>query len=65
MSKSIKVSDDVYERLQAHQEPRESYSQLINRLLNTVEAIQAVSSTLGPSHHLMGRAKEKVEDAST
>jgi len=61
MSRKISVTDDVYYRIQSLQGPRETYSQVIDRCLSTVEAIQGVSNILGPSHYLKERPKEEVK----
>lgn len=45
MSKSIKVSDDVFERLQRLQGPRESYSEVIDRCMSTVETLKTLPLT--------------------
>uniref|UniRef100_A0A6H2A6E5 Putative antitoxin n=1 Tax=viral metagenome TaxID=1070528 RepID=A0A6H2A6E5_9ZZZZ len=42
MSKSIKISDDVYERLQRLQGPRESYSEVIDRCMSTIETLKTL-----------------------
>jgi len=60
MSKTIRVDDNVYERLQGLQGPRETYNQVIDRCLSTVEAIKGVSDILGPSHYLKEKPKEEV-----
>lgn len=61
MSKLIRVSDNVYERLRQLQGPRETYSEVIDRCLSTVEALKGVSDILGPSHYLKERPKEEVK----
>jgi len=58
MSKSIKVSDQVFETIQKYQGPRESYSSVIERALSVFVTITEVKETLGPSHYLMQRPKE-------
>lgn len=62
MSKQIRVSDDVYTRLQKLQGPRESYSQVIDRAISIVEIIKDVPSMLGPGHYLRERPKEVKEE---
>jgi len=52
MSKSIKVSDEVYHRLMGMLTVRETFSQVIERLLEVYYKIESVSSTLGASHYL-------------
>lgn len=61
MSKTIRVSDEVYYRIQALQAPRETVGQVIDRCLSTVEAIKGVKDILGPSHYLRERPKEEVK----
>jgi len=58
MSKTIRVDDQVYLRLQRLQGPRETYSEVIERCLSIVEAFKGLSDTLGPSHYLMERPKK-------
>lgn len=53
MSKSIKVTEQTYERLCQHQRPRETFSDEVDRLLELYEVVQDVKTTLGPSHYLM------------
>jgi len=52
MSKTIKLQDKTYYRLEEVREKRETFSQAIDRLLNLHDAMSDVSKTLGPSHHL-------------
>ena len=59
MSHSIKVSDDVYKRLQRLQGPRETYNEVVERCLRIVEEFQGISDRLGPSHYLKQRPKEE------
>lgn len=42
MSKTIRVTDEVFYRIQALQAPRETLSQVIDRCLSTVEAIRTL-----------------------
>ena len=46
MSRTIKLEDEVYDRLEAVRGKRETFSQAVERLLSIVEAIRAVP--LGP-----------------
>ena len=55
MSKSIKVSDKVYEELRELQAPRETYTEVIDRLLSTIRPLREASKFLGPSHYLKER----------
>jgi len=57
MSKSIKVTDQVYKTIKKYMGPQESYSHVIERALSVFETISEVSETLGPAHYL----KEKQE----
>jgi len=54
LSKGIKVSDEVYNRLDKKLVHRETFSHLIERLLNLHDTITDISDTLGPSHYLKG-----------
>lgn len=64
MSMTIRVSDEVYRRIQALQGPRETYSEVIDRCLSVVETVKGIRDTLGPSHYLMERPKQAVEHES-
>lgn len=44
--KSIKVSEEAWERLRAEQWPRESVTKEIERLLDILELVKAMSKTL-------------------
>ena len=57
MSKSIKVSDEVYQTIKQFMGPQESYSHVIERALSVFVALSEASKTLGPAHYL----KEKQE----
>ena len=57
MSKSIKVKETTYERLLALQRPRETFSDIIERMLRVYAAIADVEDTLSPGHYLMERPK--------
>jgi len=63
LSKTIKVEDRVYNRLEEIREKRETFSEAVERLLKVYDTIKTVSDTLGPSHYLMERpaidAREK------
>lgn len=54
MSRSIKVSDQVYRELRELQGPRETYSHVIERLLAIVRPIRDAAGFLGPGHDLRG-----------
>ena len=51
-SKTIKVSEVNHNRLVALMRPRESFDEVITRLLDLYEMMTSVSETLGPSHYL-------------
>ena len=61
MGKTIRVNDEVFAELQELQAPRETYSEVIERLLSTVRPLREVSAILGPSHYLKERPKEGVK----
>ena len=59
MSKSIKVTDEVYATIQKHQTPRESYSEVIARAFRTYETVQGIRDGLPASHYLQERPKQE------
>ena len=59
MSHSIKVSDEVYKRIQRLQGPRETYNEVVERCLSVVETVKGVSDQLGPSHYLQERPRQE------
>ena len=60
MSRSIKVTDGVYNRLEDIMEVRESFSQVIERLLRIRDQVSSVRDTLGPAHPVVaGPRKEE------
>lgn len=67
MSKSIKVSDEVYNDLLKMQQPRETLSEIIKRLIRVYATLFSIKETLGPSHYLNerpvvdARAKETID----
>lgn len=61
MSRPIKVSNEVYEKLQKLQRPRESYSEVIERLLMMTEPLLEASRLLGSAHYLTERPKQEVK----
>lgn len=61
MSKPIKIRDDQYKRLQELQGPRETYADVLERLLKVFDTVSDVRDTLGPHHYLSQRPKEGVE----
>ena len=63
MMHSIKVSDKNYNRLRELQGPRETYNDVVGRLVFIRDTIAAVGDTLGPSHYLM-RRPDSVEETA-
>ncbi len=57
MPKTIKVEDRVYDKLVSLLEPRETFSQVVERLLRVYATIKDVSDALGPGHYLKERPK--------
>ena len=55
MNKTIKVEDQVYDRLEEIREKRETFSECVERLLKVYDTIKTVSDILGPSHYLKER----------
>ena len=66
MSKAIKVDEQVYARLEELRDWKETFSQVIVRLLKVYDVLYTVRDVLGPGHFLRERpvtdvrAKEKV-----
>ena len=67
MSKAIKLDDQVYERLDRLRGKRETFSEVVARLLEIVEVVHKSAEILGPSHWVNERpatdatAKEMVD----
>ena len=61
MGKTIRVTDQVYERLQLLQRIRETYSEVIERTLEAYDTIQGIREGLPPSHYLQERPKQEVK----
>jgi len=61
MSKSIKITNEVYQELQKLQRPREPYSNIIARTISAYKAIQGIRDGLPPSHYLLERPKQEVK----
>lgn len=59
MSKTIKLQNGTYHRLEEVREKRETFSGAIDRLLDLHTMMGDVSKTLGPSHHLRERPEGK------
>ena len=60
MGKTIRVSDQVIERLQRIQQPRETYSEVIERTLSAYDTIQGIRDGLPAAHFLQERSKQEV-----
>lgn len=61
MSHSVKVSDQVYTNLLRLQGPRETFSEVIGRMIFIRDTIASIGDTLGPAHYLM-RIPEKPQE---
>jgi len=57
MSKTIRVDDQIYDRLERLIIHRETFSHVIERLLKLYDTMTEVKETLGPSHYIMERPK--------
>lgn len=55
MSKTIRLEDEVYERLDKKLIHRETFTHLVKRLLDLHDTMSDVSNTLGPEHFLRKR----------
>jgi len=62
MSKTIKLLNNTYHRLEAVREKRETFSQAVDRLMDLFTMMGDVSKTLGPSHHLQERPRNEKGD---
>jgi len=54
MSKSIKIKDSLYDRLVEIMDKRETFSDVLTRVLRVYDTVSSVRDTLGPHHYLMG-----------
>jgi predicted CopG family antitoxin len=52
LSKTIKVDDKEYQQLEEIKEKRESFAEVVARLLRLYVAVSETSKLLGPSHYL-------------
>ncbi len=59
MSRSIKITDEVYQRIQRLQGPRESYSEVIARTLDAYETIQGIKDNIPATHFLQERPEKE------
>lgn len=55
MSKTIRVEKEVYDRLNKIRDWKETFSEVIERLLKVYETIHGMSEILGPAHYLKER----------
>ena len=55
---SIKVNDDVYDRIQKLQGPRETYSEVVDRCLSVVEAVKGLTTRPKQARWLSSRPEE-------
>lgn len=64
MSKTIRVEEGVYEQLDKIRDWKESFSQVIERLLKVYKTIYDLSEILGPAHYLQEHkhGPEKIKD---
>lgn len=61
MSKLIRVTDGVYITLDALREKRESFSEVVERIIKTHVLVAGIRDGLPASHYLQERPKEKVK----
>ena len=59
MSKSIKVSELVFKRIQHYQGPRESYSHVIERMSDAWETLEAIKRGDYPFTESRDKAKQE------
>ena len=52
MSKTIKLDDQVYQKLDELREKRETFSEVVQRLLDLHLMLTDVTKALGPGHYL-------------
>lgn len=58
MSKTIRLEDEVYNDLDEIREKRETFSQVVARIIRVYATIKDVSDNLGPDHYLKGEASK-------
>jgi len=61
MSKLIRVTDGVYITLDAIREKRETFSEVVERVIKAYLVIQGIRDGLPASHYLQERPKEEVK----
>lgn len=52
MSKTIRVSDQTYQALEGILAPRETFNEVILRILKVYQQMRTVSDSLGAGHYL-------------
>lgn len=65
MAKQIRVSDDVYQMLLEIQRPRETFSELIARLLKMYQLLIAAEPIISGQHSYLEWKKEQLESEKT
>ena len=55
MSKTIRLEETTYRKLEAMLRLRETFNEAVVRLLRVYDTLFSVSETLGPSHYLKER----------
>lgn len=60
MSRSIKITDEVYQLIRKYQAPRESYSEVIKRMAAGFEALDETRRLFKDFPHLPERPKQEV-----
>jgi hypothetical protein len=65
MSKTIRVQDDIYEQLEKIRDWKETFSQVLGRLLKVYKTIYTIRDILGPGHYLMKHGTETTSTDST
>lgn len=65
MSKIVKLQENVYDQVTELMRPKETYSEVIERLLEVYETIYNVSQILGPGHYLKGDRSPGGKTAAT
>ena len=50
MAKTIKVDEEVYQKLDNERQKGETFSQVVDRMLRVVGQLKEVARTLGPNY---------------
>ena len=61
MSKQIRLTDGVYIALDALRDKRESFSEVVERIIKTYILLAGIRDGLPASHYLQERPKEEVK----